>query len=402
MNKKMIARELVLVAKKLIAEDKDGYVYDPDHKHKPKGGGWEKTERGWTTKKKENGKSENRYDFNKVLELHKKFDQEDEDLKKYGIEYVKEKNYYEKLSVTKNKNEILDAFSEFKKGKKNWELGCAISKNPSTPTEVLSFFTDEIIKGSRSNFFDSASDRGIVAINIAKNPRSSKDVLDKLKKFSNSRMCPTDHRHSLLRAIEGPKNELDEGMLEFENEERKRYKDLKQESEKYNRYCEKIKETDNKEEILNGFEKYKKSPNDDFLIGFSIVQNPNTPSEILDYFTKELLKGENSEIDDLEHRMGIAVDIAKNPNSSQKTIDKLIEISKNNKLSYGSWQGKIREEIKKRKQTSQSKDLIDLSKLSPELREEVKDMTPEELGKFISWLKKRKGMDGGTGEEVEV
>lgn len=52
MNKKTIARELILTAKELLADTKSDYVYDPDHKNKPKGGGWEKTEKGWTQKKK--------------------------------------------------------------------------------------------------------------------------------------------------------------------------------------------------------------------------------------------------------------------------------------------------------------------------------------------------------------
>ena len=53
MNRKFIARQLILEAKRLLAAGKDDsdYVYDPDHKHKPKGGHWEKTEKGWTTKK---------------------------------------------------------------------------------------------------------------------------------------------------------------------------------------------------------------------------------------------------------------------------------------------------------------------------------------------------------------
>ena len=52
MNRKLIARQLCILAKNVLAEDSD-YVYDPDHKHKPKGGHWEKTEKGWTTKKQD-------------------------------------------------------------------------------------------------------------------------------------------------------------------------------------------------------------------------------------------------------------------------------------------------------------------------------------------------------------
>ena len=47
------------------------------------------------------------------------------------------------------------------------------------------------------------------------------------------------------------------------------------------------------------------------------------------------------------------------------------------------------EELQKRKSIENAP--IDLSKLSPELREQVKDMDPEELKKFIGWLKERKG-----------
>ena len=50
-NKRLVARELLLTAKELLADTKSDYVYDPDHKNKPKGGGWEKTEKGWTQKK---------------------------------------------------------------------------------------------------------------------------------------------------------------------------------------------------------------------------------------------------------------------------------------------------------------------------------------------------------------
>lgn len=50
MDQKLVARELILTAKSLLV-DKSDYKYDPDHKHKPQGGGWEKTEKGWTQKK---------------------------------------------------------------------------------------------------------------------------------------------------------------------------------------------------------------------------------------------------------------------------------------------------------------------------------------------------------------
>lgn len=41
-----IAKELLKVAKELIADKDYQYIYDPDHKKHP-GGGYEKTEKGW-------------------------------------------------------------------------------------------------------------------------------------------------------------------------------------------------------------------------------------------------------------------------------------------------------------------------------------------------------------------
>ena len=40
-----MAGELLSAAKQILAAD---YVYDPSHKKKPRGGGWHKTEKGWS------------------------------------------------------------------------------------------------------------------------------------------------------------------------------------------------------------------------------------------------------------------------------------------------------------------------------------------------------------------
>ena len=48
-----IAREILTVARILLGAKSDyDYVYDPEHKKRPVGGGWEKTEKGWTLNKK--------------------------------------------------------------------------------------------------------------------------------------------------------------------------------------------------------------------------------------------------------------------------------------------------------------------------------------------------------------
>ena len=53
MNKHLFAaREMVRVAKALIAYSY-GYIYDPEHRNRPEGGGWEKTDKGWSRGKEE-------------------------------------------------------------------------------------------------------------------------------------------------------------------------------------------------------------------------------------------------------------------------------------------------------------------------------------------------------------
>ena len=49
MDKRRVARQLVRIAMDLISGEGDyEYVHDPDHQHKPQGGGWKPTEKGWT------------------------------------------------------------------------------------------------------------------------------------------------------------------------------------------------------------------------------------------------------------------------------------------------------------------------------------------------------------------
>ncbi|MBQ4479139.1 MAG: HEAT repeat domain-containing protein [Victivallales bacterium] len=56
-NHQLVARVLMNLAvrcsPKCLVADGNDYRYDPEHKHKPQGGGWIKTEKGWSKVKKE-------------------------------------------------------------------------------------------------------------------------------------------------------------------------------------------------------------------------------------------------------------------------------------------------------------------------------------------------------------
>ena len=46
MDRKLLVNELIIIAKNLLSDE--DYRYDPEHKHKPEGGGWERTDKGWS------------------------------------------------------------------------------------------------------------------------------------------------------------------------------------------------------------------------------------------------------------------------------------------------------------------------------------------------------------------
>ena len=52
MNRRILAAKALLATAKAILASKD-YIWDPDHRKRPEGGGWEKTEKGWTQKKRQ-------------------------------------------------------------------------------------------------------------------------------------------------------------------------------------------------------------------------------------------------------------------------------------------------------------------------------------------------------------
>lgn len=66
-SKRLIASELIKIAEELIATDADTYKYDPEHKNKPDGGNWHKTEEGWSS----------------VQETHKKVNEQSTDGNKH-------------------------------------------------------------------------------------------------------------------------------------------------------------------------------------------------------------------------------------------------------------------------------------------------------------------------------
>lgn len=100
-------------------------------------------------------------------------------------------------------------------------------------------------------------------------------------------------------------------------------------------------------------------------VRWDVAENPNTTTETLDKLAND---------DDTDILEGVAG----NPNTSVETLEKL----SNHEHPYVS---------QKAKQTFLQKESgFDISKLSPEIREKVKDWDIEEIKKFIGFLKNQK------------
>lgn len=457
MNKKMIARELVLVAKKLIAEDKDGYVYDPDHKNKPKGGGWEKTEKGWS---KNNKKEKDKVKHDNVDSSSINITPEDasklqKNLEKFEKSYGRASSFYsDNFDILKETKDIkkLDYFA--RNGDKNTRHAIALNKNISKQImNILSSEDDEEVRCALAENesltpeiqYKLLNDSSKVKSSLAENKNLSKDVREKLSKCNDPEVRASVAKHSkdanfleslsrnekskkvltsiacnpitppdIVDLLIGKKKCYDGTSVEIVNAAER--KDLSPET--YDEIASKCKieddfygynwvakALDNNEAVSESSLKIM------FKRGFRPTKNPNMSAPFVREIAKSFLKEGNSDgleelssnpsapLDVLENvfdnvenpSLETMLNIVKHPNADKKLIKKIKQTDEFKE-----------KEIEKRKKMPELNEIIDLSKLSPELRDEVKDMDPEELGKFLGWLKKRKGMGGGAEEEAEV
>ncbi len=142
-----IAEELVKIAEDLVFADSN-YIYDPDHKKHP-GGGYHKTEKGWSKLKEEMDNRKTRM-TNQQIQLDDK---------------SKSDNVYVRKSVANNSltsRETLDRLSKDKHG--DVRKNVALNKNTSQKT------LDRLSKDT---------DWG-VRMGVARNPRTSESTLSKL------------------------------------------------------------------------------------------------------------------------------------------------------------------------------------------------------------------------------
>ena len=322
MNKKTlrIAEEILRTAEDLIFADAD-YIYDPDHKKKP-GGGYHKTEKGWSKKEEKKDKSTSSPKV-EMTDEQKKLD-----------EYVtKEINEYKP-----------DSKGTFTIYENLWN----IANNPKTHLSTLwklSDFPDSAtrkkVAGNENcsvELLDKLSndkDENVVGY-VARNPKTPASILEKI---SNDVGYETD--------IASHPNATPELLHKLVEKELPDWKTLDT--------CTNVAENSNISEDT-----------------LKLV------SEKLDNLANNYTPNERFYYENIEYAKGL---VAKNPKTSYDIIVKL----SNDKSKY------VRKIADRRIEKNFSNVGIDLTKLSPELREKVKEWDAEDIAKFIGWLKEHKG-----------
>ena len=279
-----IAKELVRIAKQLIADS--DYIYDPEHKKKP-AGGYHKTEKGWS-------KLEQKEEDKPVKPVNKGLS----DQQKQRIDSLGRSKKW-KLSYSKEATpEMLDYLSN----DKDWVVRRNVAQNPNTSTETLDRLSKDVWR---------------VKMNVANNKNTSSKTLDRMSNDEN--------------------REVRIGVAFNPNTSTETLDRLSKEESEY--------------------------------VRMNVAYNKNTSTEALDRLSE----------DENEY---VRKNVAQNPNTSTETLDKLSK----DKNEY------VRENAKSNLSKKQNGG-IDFSKMTPELRQKIKDWDTEDIKKFLNWLRENgKGM----------
>ena len=319
MERLKVAKEILKVAADLMFADND-YIYDPDHKKHP-GGGYHKTEKGWSKLDEKNDESNGRK-------------------KETVVNPYPASNAFDTARVTTNPKQ-LEKLSKHE----HFRIRENVANNPNTPEKVLrNLGSDEAFQ---------------VRAQIAGNPKTPEDVLEKLSNEKESYILGNLSRNpsatpKILKNV--AINTKESYILD----------DLSKHSDMQVR-MEVAHNPNTSTETLA-----KLAGDKERQVRWDVAENHNTSTKTLDKIVSE-----TNDSDILEG-------VAGNPNTSTETLKKL----SNHEHHYVS---KAAKENLTKRENSQNEVKFDITKLSPELREKVKDWDAEDIAKFIGWLKENKG-----------
>lgn len=323
----MIKNKAIKIAFNLVKADED-YIYDPKHEKNP-GGGYHKTDKGWS--KKEQG---NNAEGAEWTSEQKKLDEESKDMGDGGL-----LSSYKRVHVAINKHTHPDTLDRLSKDQ-FYNVREAVAANPN-----VSYQTQERL--SKDKFFDVKS---ALAGNASASPQILQRFFDEYRKdyIQNG-----DSRQILLKISKNPNTHhvtLDRlTMLDWQP------------------ILENVASNPNTSNYtLNNLSKNK-----NVIVRTNVSKNKNALPQTLINLIK-----------DKDNR--IRVQVVTHPNADKNILTKMLK-DKNVAIS-----DYAKRRLKKMEQMNELQNNFDLTKLSPELRQKVKGWSTEDINKFIGWLKKNK------------
>ena len=401
-----IAKELVRIARELIADS--DYIYDPDHKKKP-AGGYHKTEKGWSKKEQKKDKpvkTENKPVNKGLSESHKqRIDGlSNKDKQKLAeskeatpeiLDYLSDSDDLDVLlGVSKNENaskKTIQKLSGFN-FKKVWEdqdydyqkvlKNCDLLEKVMTHKNKTDQSLNKIIDNVNFDFEDDVyiDTMSEAFLNIMRDKNNNKATREKA-------FCKLSEHNFEEYDDASVDDEID---LEFANDENTSEQTFS---------CLSVSKNKEVQEAVAltcsySFPLYNLPYYSDRRVQVALANNTSTPSDILEEITQKI------QYNDYAVLQGVIT----NPNTPTETLKTI-------KYYRDSWDGKgnylskmVSEELSERKGKQKSKKQqskgnqnkgIDFSKMTPELRQKIKDWDIEDIKKFINWLHKNgygKGM----------
>lgn len=266
-----VSKEAVRIAKMVLADSvNDEYIYDPEHKQKP-GGGYRKTEKGWT--KTEEGKSEqtNPGEKPKTENAPGNQDQTPKPLSK--------KEEYSKVQeIASNPNTDPKLLSKLAESDDDDTL-IKLAQNPASNEEVLLKVLDTYQRGGYGA--DTHGNRDYIILEMNERDDLTEPVMDKIEEIQGIHQDIQDG----IRGLDGEMLEEDDGgeIVDTENSTQEE-KDMTW-MVNQDKYQDKVKELAKTSKYGGFLEAASEAQNP--AIREMVAFNKNTPTEIVVKLSKD-------------------------------------------------------------------------------------------------------------------
>ena len=338
MERLKIASEIIKIAEDLVFADSD-YIYDPDHDKHP-GGGYHKTEKGWS-------------------KLEEKEEKKDNNKSKYNADYFKKTNSFDKdfehtLWSKKTPRDFFENAIKYGDSGHKWEIA-NYYYTPSDILDKLAFDKNDLVRYKAIENDNTSGETLTKVFNAERNKKNpSNEVYEAIGKHKNTpskilSYLRSHHNKNVRRNVAENPNTLSEDL-----------------------------------EVMAHY-------NSDRIVLMNVAGNESANENTLTYLFNSY------------HNKDVRGELSAN-DSCPEDIVKILAKSKDDYVRAGAQGNLGRRKRKKEdivnklnehkplpKEIEQKIMDLDTAKLSPELRERIEDWDIEDIKKFLGWLKKQNG-----------